>query len=103
MRTADVFVLSSAYEGFGNALVEAMAAGIPVISTDCPHGPREILRDGDWGKLIGPGDPLALANALDATLSGDKISAAERGREFSVTAAGEQYLKLLKELCETAA
>lgn len=64
MRRATVFALTSLYEGFGNVIVESLAVGTPVVATDCPYGPREILGEQEGGLLAPVGDPAALANAL---------------------------------------
>jgi len=73
MKRAGVFVLSSKYEGFGLVLVEAMACGTPVVATDCPSGPAEILRGGKWGRMVSVEDVDGLANAIHLTLM-DPIS-----------------------------
>ncbi len=68
LRAADVVVLTSYHEGLPNVLLEALALGVPVISTDCPTGPREILEQGRWGRLTLVGDPTALAAAMQQVL-----------------------------------
>jgi glycosyltransferase involved in cell wall biosynthesis len=68
MAAADVFVLSSHYEGFGNVIVEAMACGVPVVSTNCPHGPGDVIRSGENGVLVEPNDPEALAEGVQSVL-----------------------------------
>jgi glycosyltransferase involved in cell wall biosynthesis len=85
MKRASVFALSSIYEGFGNVIVEALAAGCPIVSTCCPGGPAEILEKGNYGAMVAPGNPDAfggaLVQALDAPLDRERLQA--RARDYS--------------------
>lgn len=93
MRHADVFALSSRWEGLSLVLIEAMACGTPVISTDCPSGPAEVLKNGEYGELVPVGDSEAMKNALKNTLenplSAEKLR--ERARDFSIERSTKQY------------
>ena len=94
---SSLFVLSSRWEGFGIVLVEALALGIPVVSTDCPNGPREILKDGRYGPLVPVGDHEALANAMIKTLgnplpSEDLISCS---MDYTIEKISGEYLEKL--------
>lgn len=100
IKQADVLVMSSLYEGFGNVLVEALACGTPVVSTDCLSGPGEILEGGKYGKLVPVGDAQAMADAMLVTLDSpvDREALRKRGFEFSVEASAAQYISLMKRL-----
>jgi glycosyltransferase involved in cell wall biosynthesis len=96
MRSAALFVLSSRWEGLPNALIEAMACGTSVVSTDCPSGPMEILENGRWGRLVPIAAPNALAHAIQATLDdSDKPKVIVRANDFNVKFAADAYLSLL--------
>lgn len=97
MSKAAVFVLSSAWEGFGNVLVEAMACGTPVVSTNCPSGPAEILESGKYGRLVPVGNAEALAEGILAVLDGSTNSEVlrHRAKEFSYDDIADQYLGIL--------
>lgn len=98
MAGAAVLVLSSAWEGFGNVLVEAMAAGTSVVSTDCESGPAEILAHGEYGKLVPVGDSQRMAEAILATLTTPfhPESLKQRAMEFSLENSVNQYLEILR-------
>ena len=104
MKRASVFVLSSLQEGFGNAIIEAMACGAPVISTDCPTGPREIISNRKNGILVAMQDYKALAKAVMEVL--DDLSLRQqlsregkkRARDFLITNSVEKYEKVFDEL-----
>jgi len=96
MRRAAVFVLSSRWEGLPTVLIEAMACGTPVVATDCPSGPREILEGGKWGKLVPVGDAVGLAEAICQTLKeGSPSDLSIRASDFSLERAVESYLQVL--------
>ena len=96
-RTADLFALSSDHEGLPTVLIEALACGLPVASTDCPSGPAEILENGRWGRLTPVGDAEALANAMAQSLAAehDREALRRRAADFSPARAADRYLQLL--------
>lgn len=93
-RTADLFVLSSRWEGFGNVIVEALECGLPVVSTDCQSGPAEILENGRIGKLVPIQNPEALAASIAESLKNPvrRDLLIRRARDFSVSSIADQYL-----------
>lgn len=95
--SADLFVLSSDYEGFGNVIVEALGHGLPVVSTDCPSGPAEILGNGRYGRLVPVGNAEALATAMAEALTTehDREALRRRPADFAPAKAADRYLELL--------
>jgi glycosyltransferase involved in cell wall biosynthesis len=99
LSQAALFVLSSAWEGLPNALIEALACGCPVVSTDCPSGPTEILDGGAYGPLVPVGDDAALAQAILSVLQTppDPDRLRTRAAAFSLHQAADRYLQVLLE------
>lgn len=104
MAKADVFVLSSLFEGFGNVIVEAMACGAPVVSTDCPFGPSEIIADGVNGILVPVREPAELAGGILKLLEDDRLRAKiadagkARSQDFAAERIAGQYGQVFEEL-----
>lgn len=109
MAAADVFVLSSLFEGFGNVIVEAMACGAPVVATDCPYGPREIIRDGESGLLVEPARADSLARGILRVLTDGELkrrlaaNGLERARDFEAESIAGEYGELFLRVANGAA
>jgi len=99
IKKSDVFVMSSLYEGLPVSLLEALACGVPVISTNCPSGPSEILKDGKYGMLVPVNNSNALSGAIINILEKEpfKTKALKtRAEDFSAEKIAADYLSLTK-------
>lgn len=105
MKHAAMLALSSAWEGLPGVLIEALACGCPVVSTDCPSGPREILDGGRFGRLVPVGDDAALAAAIEATLDDPpgRETLLARAEDFGSERSIASYLELLLRVQRAAA
>ena len=92
--TADLFVLSSDWEGLPTVLIEALECGLPIVSTDCPSGPSEILEDGKYGTLVPIGDSGLLTDAIEKNLMNiqDPKILSTRSKDFSINKISREYL-----------
>lgn len=96
MSAANLFVLSSKWEGLPTVLIEAMACGTPVVSVDCPSGPDEILESGKWGRIVAIKNAEALAKAMIDTLNAESSpDIKKRAADFGFDVAAKKYLNLL--------
>lgn len=104
IASADAFVHAARWEGFGIALTEALALGLPVVATSCPGGPKEILDNGRYGLLVPPEDPGALAAALVRLAADDQLravlssTALEGARRYSAEIVARRMCELAEEL-----
>jgi glycosyltransferase involved in cell wall biosynthesis len=100
MMRARVAVCASVYEGLCNAIIEALACGTPVVSTNCPYGPLEILQGGRFGALTPVGDAKAMAAAIAAALTKipDRGPLRARGLDYTAERAAQRFLEIIAEL-----
>lgn len=101
LARSSLFVLSSATEALPTVLIEALALGVPVVSTNCRNGPGEILNDGQYGRLVPVGDAAALAGAMRDALSQPRRKVPQEAlRRFTFDAAVAEYVKLIREIAK---
>jgi glycosyltransferase involved in cell wall biosynthesis len=100
---AEVFLLTSRYEGFATVIVEALCLGVPVVASDCPHGPRESLDNGRFGILVPPSNPEALVEAVGSLLASPETQlrlrslGPKRADEYDVSKVKGLYERVLLE------
>ena len=98
LSRASLFVLSSRWEGLPTVLIEALCCGTKVVSTDCPSGPKEILKDGKYGPLTPVGDSEAFASAIISSLRNNSPNPpAESWQPYELRTIVDQYTNLLLE------
>jgi glycosyltransferase involved in cell wall biosynthesis len=95
---ADVFVLSSRYEGLGLVVAEAVACGLPVVSTDCESGPADVLEGNPCSRLVPVGDASAMAKAIDETLRAAGGPPVELAHKFTLDGMTDRYRRLLHDI-----
>jgi glycosyltransferase involved in cell wall biosynthesis len=102
MRRADVFVLSSVFEGLPTVLIEALACGATIVSTNCPSGPAEILANGEFGSLVPVKQPAILAEAVSQALAEpiQPLKALRRAGEFDIGHITERYLEMIRQVMQ---
>lgn len=95
IKAASVFALSSRWEGLPTVLIEALACGTPIVSTDCPSGPSEVLENGVWGQLVPMGDVQALSDGIANAMCQERDVGIARAEKFNVKNATLGYMKVL--------
>lgn len=97
LTAADLFVLSSNWEGFANVVIESLACGVPIVATNCPGGPADILSNQPFGKIVPMNNPEQMASAIEqlTDLEIDKSSIIEYSENFTIKNTAQQYIDLI--------
>lgn len=100
LAKARVFVLSSNWEGFCNVVIEALACGVPIVATDCPGGPGNLLKDQPFARIVPMNDPIAMSVAIKSILESpiDRKNIIEFARQFNISTVAQKYIELVKTL-----
>ncbi len=98
MNEANLFVLPSRWEGFANVVIEALSCGLPIVATDCPGGPSEILRNKPFGTIVPVEDASAMANSIQALIGKDydRGEIIKYSEKFDIEKVAKQYIELIK-------